>query len=159
MRNGVCYIASLSLITALFLGSCNNENNKADVIHFPLKGEHFDSSAPQPKLWLSDTLVELGEVKPDTAYVIPIVVKNIGNEELIIKRAFSDCGCVVSEVPQQPLKPGESDTLLIILNTKEVPFDATGRVVTVVTNTIPNNFKIRINFKISGVEDVVQSRQ
>ncbi len=128
--------------------SCGQQQTDSPV-HFPVSEKGYDPTAPQPRIKLSDTLVNLGTINPDTVYKIPIVVANVGEEPLIIRRAFSDCGCVVSQIPQDPIKPNDQDTLIITLNTKEIPEGATSRIVTVVSNSIPNYARVTILFQIS----------
>lgn len=116
-------------------------------LHFPVSEKGYESTAPQPRIKLSDTIINLGTINPDTVYKIPIVVMNVGEEPLIIRRAFSDCGCIVSDIPQEPISPNQSDTLIIQLNTGEIPITATQRIVTIVSNTVPNTQQVVINFE------------
>jgi len=126
--------------------SCEYQQTDSPV-HFPVSEKGYDPTAPQPRIKLSDTMINLGTINPDTVYEIPIIVMNVGEEPLIIRRAFSDCGCIISDVPQNPIPPDKSDTLIIQLNTAEISLTATQRIVTIVSNTVPNTRQAVINFE------------
>ncbi len=134
------------LFPMLIAVSCEHQQTDSPV-HFPISEEGYDPTAPQPRIELSDTIINLGVISSDTIYKIPIIVSNVGEEPLIIRRAFSDCGCIVSDVPQNPIPPDKSDTLIIQLNTAEIPLTATQRIVTIVSNTVPNTQQVVINFE------------
>ncbi|UYW00372.1 DUF1573 domain-containing protein [Flavobacterium agricola] len=63
-----------------------------------------------------------------------IEITNTGKTDLVIYAAQGSCGCTVPEVPNQPIKPGESYTM-------NVTFDSAGKpglqqkTVTLATNT------------------------
>ncbi|NPA34429.1 MAG: DUF1573 domain-containing protein [Chlorobi bacterium] len=143
MRLSTLFLAMLIII------ACKHQQTN-NPVHFPLSEEGYDPTAPQPKIELSDTVINLGNINPDTIYKIPVVVTNVGEEPLIIKRAFSDCGCIVSDVPQNPISPGKSDTLIIQLNTAEIPLTAKQRVVTIVSNTVPNSQTVVVYFNMNS---------
>ena len=45
---------------------------------------------------------------------------NAGSEPLLITSAFSSCGCVVPEFPNQPILPGEKSSIKVRYNTNIV---------------------------------------
>lgn len=71
-------------------------------------------------------------------------MKNVGDKNLIIARAFGSCGCTVPQYPKDPVKPG--DTAII-----HVTFNSTGKenmqnkTVTVICNTDQRNEMLYLN--------------
>jgi hypothetical protein len=65
-------------------------------------------------------------------------LKNIGNKNLLIARAYGSCGCTVPEYPKDPVKPGDTASI-------HVTFNSTGKsnmqnkTVTIVCNTLKRN--------------------
>ena len=65
------------------------------------------------------------------------LIKNIGNDNLIINSAKGTCGCTVPEWPKDPILPGQESKI-------KVTFNSSGKTgiqskqVTLVTNAIPN---------------------
>lgn len=77
-----------------------------------------DPNAPQPKMELSSTAWNFGEVWAGQDLEYEITVKNTGKAPLhtMVK---SSCGCTSTKKPKEVLEPGESDTLKIGYNTKK----------------------------------------
>lgn len=92
-----------------------------------------------PRMRLSDTLLHLGTIPKGLKKRTHVWIYSEGNMALLIRRAFSDCGCTVTDVPRQPLLPGDSARLTIELDTRTLPRGYVRRVVTIVSNAIPNS--------------------
>ena len=43
-------------------------------------------------------------------------LKNVGDKNLIIARAFGSCGCTVPQYPKDPVKPGETASIQVTFN-------------------------------------------
>ncbi|HWB64923.1 MAG TPA: DUF1573 domain-containing protein [Chitinophagales bacterium] len=71
-------------------------------------------------------------------------MKNVGDKNLVIARAYGSCGCTVPDYPKDPVKPG--DTAVI-----NVTFNSTGKMlqqnkaVTIVCNTPKRNEMVFLN--------------
>jgi hypothetical protein len=70
------------------------------------------SSAAQPDLW------DFGAVKAGSIPEHEFVITNDSAKDLAIKDTTTSCGCTVSEIKNKLLKPGESTTVSIKLDTK-----------------------------------------
>ena len=70
------------------------------------------SSVAQPDLW------DFGAVKAGSILDHEFVVTNDSEKDLVIKDTTTSCGCTVSEIKNKFLKPGESTTVSIKLDTK-----------------------------------------
>ena len=72
-----------------------------------------------PKLSLSEEEWDFGMVKPNDKPTHIFIVKNEGNEDLIIERVRVSCGCVKTSISTKLIKPGKSAEL-------KATFDTTG---------------------------------
>ena len=71
-------------------------------------------------------------------------IKNTGDKNLIIARAFGSCGCTVPEYPKDPIKPGEIATIHVTFNSAGKS-DEQNKNVTLVCNTSKRNEMLYLN--------------
>ncbi|MFW6148456.1 MAG: DUF1573 domain-containing protein [Atribacterota bacterium] len=94
-----------------------------------------------PKLALSEDNWYYGEVTPDQMPSHDFTIKNEGGEKLVIESVYSSCPCVILELPEKEILPGEETSLMTI-------FDPTGyegevsKAVTIKSNDPENPEKI-----------------
>jgi hypothetical protein len=43
-------------------------------------------------------------------------IKNVGQKNFVISRAYGSCGCTVPSYPKDPVKPGEVATIHVVFN-------------------------------------------
>ncbi len=85
-----------------------------------------------PKLSAASFEVDFGEIKKGEKHVTTYVIKNTGNQPLLIKDAKGSCDCTVPKYPQSPIRPGGTAELEISYDAKSAgPFNKT---VTLTTN-------------------------
>ena len=72
-----------------------------------------------PRILLSEEEWDFGMVKPNDKPTHIFIVKNEGNEDLIIERVRVSCGCVKTSISTKLIKPGKSAEL-------KATFDTTG---------------------------------
>lgn len=65
-------------------------------------------------------------------------LKNVGDKNFIIARAFGSCGCTVPDYPKDPIKPGEIATIHVTFNSAG-KMNLQNKTVTVVCNTAKRN--------------------
>ncbi len=96
---------------------------------------------------LSESTVDLGNIKNGGKAVATIQVKNTGDKPLIISSAKASCGCTVPKYPKDPIAPGKSADMTVeyTTTTKAGAFNKT---VTISSNAITEGRKI---FRIKGV--------
>lgn len=75
-------------------------------------GTASDASAAHPDFW------DFGDVKAGSVLEHEFVITNDSVKDLAIKDTTTSCGCTVSEIKNKLLKPGESTTVSIKLDTK-----------------------------------------
>ncbi len=104
----------------------------------------IDSSAAFAVLEVYPDTINAGILPPDTIVQFLLTIRNAGSGPLVIHRAWSQCGCVVTDVPVEPIMPGKADTLVVTLKTSELPRGSFRRSVFVVANSYPNHRRVII---------------
>lgn len=61
---------------------------------------------------------DFGGVQQDQKLVYEFTVKNVGTEDLEIRRISTSCGCTAAIAYDRIVKPGESTTLEVVLETR-----------------------------------------
>ncbi len=70
----------------------------------------------QPKLSINTTELNLGKITSGEIAKGKIILKNIGNEELVINSIQPSCGCTTVKQPKHILAPNEEDVAEIEFN-------------------------------------------
>ena len=73
-----------------------------------------------PKIKIENQHWNFGEVKVGTVKEKLFMVENIGDENLIIEKVYTDCGCTKAEISSKQIAPHESAEL-------KVTYDTTGK--------------------------------
>jgi hypothetical protein len=61
-----------------------------------------------------------GQIPYDSDGSHNFVFKNTGKSTLIITNVVSSCGCTVPLYPKKPIEKGDTDTIQVVYNTKDV---------------------------------------
>lgn len=96
---------------------------------------------------LSESTVDLGNVKFGGKAVATIQIKNTGDKPLIISEAKASCGCTVPQWPKEPIAPGKSANMTVEYTTTSKA-GAFNKTVTINSNAVTEGRKI---FRIKGV--------
>lgn len=96
---------------------------------------------------LSESTVDLGNVKLGGKAIATVQVKNTGNKPLIISEAKASCGCTVPKYPKEPIAPGKSADMTVEYTTTSKA-GAFNKTVTISSNAVTEGRKI---FRIKGV--------
>lgn len=96
---------------------------------------------------LSESTVDLGEVKFGGKAVATVLIKNTGDKPLIISEAKASCGCTVPKWPKDPIAPGKSAEMTVEYTTTSKA-GAFNKTVTINSNAVTEGRKI---FRIKGV--------
>ena len=76
------------------------------------KGEKKEKSYAEIKF--EKTHHNFGTFAADTAILdCEFKFKNIGNADLYIHQSFVSCGCTATRIPENAIKPGETDTITV----------------------------------------------
>ena len=136
----------LSLVVAITLFTSFSVNAQEADKKVPAKGA---------KISFEQEVIDYGEVEYASNGEREFVIKNEGNEPLIITRAKGSCGCTVPITPKEPILPGESAVMKVRYDTKRggQPFSKS---VTVYSNAVDFPTKVvRIKGKVKANPDKV----
>ncbi len=157
---GLCQVWILWFgLSSVLIGSvysCSGQDKYSDNQSIlPLTASGRVDTARLPRMRLGQDTVDLGILPWDTTYVVRIPIYNVGDQPLIIQRAWSPgaCGCVVSSVPRDTIPVGASAFLEVRLHTEELAPGRFMRVVYVVSNAFPNVRRV----VLIGVVDTARS--
>ena len=112
--------------TVLALGTCGVAQNPGGALQTPPPASQpspasgpaaTQPAGPAPRMELSPTKFEFGEVWQTVAVKREFTIKNSGQADLTIALK-STCGCTVATNPKSPLPPGESTTFSITYDSK-----------------------------------------
>jgi hypothetical protein len=96
---------------------------------------------------LSESNVDLGNVKYAGKAITTVDIKNTGDKPLIISDAKASCGCTVPTWPKDPIAPGKSAQMTVEYKTT-TRVGAFNKTVTISSNAVTEGRKI---FRIKGV--------
>ncbi len=98
---------------------------------------------------ISESNVDLGNIKFGGKAVATVQIKNTGDKPLIISEAKATCGCTVPKWPKDPIAPGKSAPMTVEYTTTSKA-GAFNKTVTLSSNAVTEGRKI---FRIKGVVD------
>ncbi len=75
-----------------------------------------NKSSRPPTISFSEEEWDFGKIKEDERPVHIFTIKNIGQEELIISRVRSSCGCAATMLSSENIQPGKSAELKVTFN-------------------------------------------
>ena len=78
-----------------------------------------EKSKPGPVMEIEPKEHDFGGVKQDQKLVHEFTVNNVGTEDLEIRRISTSCGCTAAILADRIVKPGESTTLEVVLETRK----------------------------------------
>lgn len=74
------------------------------------------SLSAKPILELSEEIVDFGEVNiADGAQTRILVIKNDGDEPMVVNQVSSPCHCVETEWSTKPIAPASTDSIKVVL--------------------------------------------
>ncbi|MBL6962602.1 MAG: DUF1573 domain-containing protein [Bacteroidetes bacterium] len=146
MRIIPLFFISLILISS----SCNNSNPDTeinpDLINNPATASGKNNNKQAVLTFRTETH-DFERVIEGAKVSYAFKFTNTGTGDLIINNCVPSCGCTVPEFPKQPIKPGESEFIKIIFDSKgrEGIFEKN---ISVYSNTIPNVRQLYIKGKV-----------
>ena len=134
-------VIALALVLALGIFSCRKKGEKApDMMGLDteIMKDTTQIAFVDSVNFTFDTINQGDKVEHDFR------IKNVGDKNLIIARAFGSCGCTVPEYPKDPIKPGAIATIHVTFNSAGKS-DAQNKDVTLVCNTPTHNEKLHLH--------------
>lgn len=112
----------LFLFAASILGACS-ENSEMEV------GSRTTMEVKK--------VYDAGDVVKGELVRAKFVVKNTGENPLVIAEVTPSCSCTVSEFPEEPIMPGKTGTIIATVDTDRTSTGAINKNVNVTANTTP----------------------
>ena len=150
--------STLSLLVVVFLlASCNSVSSEEKALREAAKQKLTAPSSnqrinkgndnkvvvngPTTKIQFAEETYDFGVINEGEKAKHVYKFTNVGTEPLIIQDAKASCGCTVPTFSKEPVDPGESGKIEVVLNSKGRP-GKTHKYVTVTANTEPVKTKI-----------------
>jgi hypothetical protein len=118
----------------------------------PVPAPAQEASGPQPKVKFENTLVDIGNIKPESKNDANFVFTNVGQGKLTIIDFQTTCGCTVPELAKRDYAPGESGTVRVQYHASKQGGPILKHLF-VMTND-PNNPRVEITIKAAIVVPV-----
>ena len=126
--------------------SCNNKNDK-------IKNTEIAETGGFPIIKFDTTYHNFGTLIQGEQVAFTFNFKNTGTSNLIIKDAYSTCGCTVPDYSKEPIIPGKEGKIEIIFNsegkrglqyktvTLKLNTERKKKTLTIKANVLENNYK------------------
>ena len=118
------------------------------VENFAVKIPDFQKHPP--KIFIKETVKDLGEVYQGEVVDYTFEVTNKGKTDLILRRAYGSCGCTVGKVSTEPIKKGKKGTVSVRFDAKNL-YGNQLKSITVISND-PENPNTILTIKAKLVE-------
>lgn len=145
----------LLLLLCLTLNSCwltdrnEKEGISSDIINNPNSAQGREEGG-MPVLEFEDQVHEFGTISQGEKVKHAFVFSNSGEAPLVIASIEPSCGCTVAEeTPEEPIMPGEKDTLNVSYDSGKDQ-GRQDRTVAIVANTSPKTTMIRMQGTVKG---------
>ena len=148
--NKIVFIGIASIFALASCNAGNEEQVTSEAIENPISADSREKvdTKSLPEITFDKDFHDFGKISEGEKVTYSFRFKNTGKFDLIVQTASGSCGCTVPEIPEKPLRPGETGFI-------KVQFNSEGRTgiqekqVTVITNTIPNTNIIRIKAEVN----------
>jgi hypothetical protein len=101
-------------------------------------------SKHQAEIKFEEPQHDFGTIKEGSVVSWEFRFQNVGDTLLILKNVLTSCGCTIVEWPKEPIKPGESASIIVNFDSKgkEGRFN---KVVNILSNSSSNSSRITIS--------------
>jgi rhodanese-related sulfurtransferase len=112
------------------------------------------SAKTGPKISIDAQYWDFGNVPEGSIAEKIFTVKNLGDEDLIIERVITDCGCTTADISSKQIVPKSSAELKAIYNTKGKPYGQDSKNIYIFSNDSLNpKAKITVVAEIISAEE------
>ena len=120
-------------------------------VHNPQTAEGMSAKDAEklPVIEFETTTYDFGDVIEGERLTYSFKFKNTGKSNLIIYSSEATCGCTTSQPPKAPIRPGESDEILVTFDSKGQKGQVKKRVL-VGANTYPVETILTITANVSS---------
>lgn len=112
------------------------------TVAFSLMNFTFQEQQNGAFISINSAELNFGTLKHNVPAERKVIIKNTGNQALIINDCKGSCGCTTPQCPKTPIAPNESDTLTIKYDSKSL--GNFSKTVTIKSNAINHVLYIKI---------------
>ena len=139
-------LLTVLICASMVVLSCNNKNDK-------ITNTEITEIGGYPIIKFDTTYHNFGTLIQGEQVAFTFNFKNTGTSNLIIKDAFSTCGCTVPDYSKEPVAPGKEGKIEIIFNsegkrgqqyktvTLKLNTERKEKTLTIKANVLENNYK------------------
>jgi len=115
--------------------------------------EGGSSERKKAHIEFQDTLINYGELEFSADGTCEFSFLNTGKGQLMLKNVKSTCGCTVPEWPKEPIKPGNSASIIVSYDTYRV--GSFSKSIYVYSNAINSPNRLLIKGRVKPAEDIL----
>ncbi len=132
MKNGI--LAILSTVFFITTSCHQNASEKVNPENVAMATQRDTVISKLPIMSFGEKTYDFGTINEGDIVEHEFLFKNTGEAPLVIINAKGSCGCTVPKWSTDPIKPGESGSLLVRFNSAGKPNTQTKQI-TITTNT------------------------
>jgi len=145
----------MTIAMGLIMVACKQENKSdkveeirtggpvSEIIRNPESAEGLKDTVNIAKFQWDETFHDFGDVKEGDVVSHRFRFKNVGKVPLVIHNATSTCGCTAPSVPNHPIVPNDTASILVVFNSLNKEEKQT-KPITVIANTYPSKSELKI---------------
>jgi hypothetical protein len=144
-------VVSLFLMTSCKSGiSDENKTLSTDLVK-NTNTANGDNKGGGPKFKFNEEEHDFGKIIEGEKVMFSFKFKNVGTSDLLISSANGSCGCTIPDYPKTPIAPGKEGKIDITFNS-EGKKGVQNKTITIVANTQPNTFVLKIKSMVISTE-------
>ncbi len=152
LLKGILFLFMGGIVSGCWLTDRSEEEKKKIGPHLINNDQSASGNGKgeKPKIEFKTKSYDFGTISQGETVKHSFIYRNAGEAALIIASIEPGCGCTVTEdAPEEPLLPGESDTLTVTYDSKGHQ-GIQNRTVSIVANTAPKTTTIRMKGEVRG---------
>lgn len=118
------------------------EVKKKTVTYQNEEGEIIETS--KPIIQFDNERHDFGEIEQGSKHEYEFTFTNVGKEPLIITTVDASCGCTIPDWPEEPVMPGETNSVKVIYDSTGKPVGTFDKKVTIYSNAIVPTIRLFI---------------
>ena len=144
LKNLIVLVCIMLLLVFACKQTLDKDHLSGDAVDNPLTADGKPDTSRMPKILFDSTQHTFGTIIEGKKVRYSFRFKNTGYAPLIISDASASCGCTTPFKPDNAVKPGQPDSILVEYDSANHPghFD---KGVKVWSNTIPNTHMLQIH--------------
>ena len=150
-------LSALLVVSVFLMTSCKsgisdeNKQLSTDLVKNNTTA-NGDAKGDGPKFQFVEEEHDFGKIVEGEKVMFSFKFKNVGTSDLLISSASGSCGCTIPEYPKNPIAPGKEGKIDVTFNS-EGKKGFQNKTITIIANTQPNTFVLKIKASIISTEN------